>query len=154
MPPHRKGVYTVSVPSWKRSISKTEYIRLLFDLNIRIGEMVANSPKKYRANYGDFLVKSALEALKYAQIANSIFVSPSMTEADYNLRRGLLQQARGIVENISTVGYIFLEQTRKHDSAESEKIYRREEYLGTTCGELSKKIAAVMKSDRAVYTKK
>ena len=88
----------MSVPSWKRSISKTEYIRLLFELNIRIGEIVANSPKKYRANYGDFLVKSALEALKYAQIANSIFVSSSMTEADYNLRRGLLQQARGIVE--------------------------------------------------------
>ena len=144
----------MSVPSWKRSISKTEYIRSLFELNIRIGEIVANSPKKYRANYGDFLVKNALEALKYAQIANSIFVSPSMTEADYNLRRRLLQQARGIVENISTVGYIFLEQTRKHDSAESEKIYRREEYLGATCGEISKKISAVMKSDCAVYQKK
>lgn len=100
------------------------------------------------------LIKSALEALKYAQTANSIFVSPSMTEADYNLRRGLLQQVRGTVENISTVGYIFLEQIKKHDSEESEKIYRREEYLGTTCGEISKKIAAVIKNDRAVYKKK
>lgn len=144
----------MSVPSWKRSVSKTEFIRLLFDLNIRIGEMVANSPKKYRGSYGDMLIKSALEALKYAQTANSIFVSSSMTEADYNLRRGLLQQARGTVENISTAGYIFLEQIRKHDSEESEKIYRREEYLGRTCGEISKKIAAVMKSDRMVYKKK
>ena len=144
----------MSVPSWKRSVSKTEYIRLLFDLNIRIGEMVANSPKKYRGSYGDMLIKSALEALKYAQTANSIFVSSSMTEADYNLRRRLLQQARGTIENISTVGYIFLEQMRKHDSEESEKTYRREEYLGTTCGEISKKISAVMKSDRAVYRKK
>lgn len=144
----------MSVPSWKRSVSKTEYIRLLFDVNIRIGEIVSNSPKKYRGSYGDMLIKSALEALKYAQTANSIFVSPSMTEADYNLRRGLLQQVRGTVENISTVGYIFLEQIKKHDSEESEKIYRREEYLGTTCGEISKKIAAVIKNDRAVYKKK
>ncbi len=144
----------MSVPSWKRSISKTEYIRLLFDLNMRISEMVANSPKKYRGSYGDMLIKSALEALKYAQTANSIFVSPSMTEADYNLRRGLLQKARGTVENISTVGYIFLEQIRKHDGEESDKLYRREEYLGTTCGEISRKIAAVMKSDRVSYKKK
>lgn len=116
--------------------------------------MVANSPKKYRANYGDMLIKNALEALKYAQTANSIYVSPAMTETDYNLRRGLLQRARGIAENISTVGYIFLEQLRKHDHEEPQKLYRREEYLGTTCGEISKKIGAVMKSDRTIYRKK
>lgn len=147
-------MYSVSVPSWKRSVSKTEYIRLLFDLNVRIGEIVANSPKKYRANYGDMLIKSALEALKYAQMANGIYVSTSMPETDYHLRRELLQRARGTAENISTVGYIFLEQIRKHDAEESGKIYRREEYLGTICSEISKKISAVMKNDRTVYQRK
>ena len=144
----------MSVPAWRRSVSNTDYLRLLFELNIRIGEMVANSPKKYRANYGDMLIKNALEALKHAQTANGIYVSPAMTETDYNLRRGLLQKARGTAENISTVGYIFFEQLRKHDHEESQKIYQREEYLGTTCGEISKKIGAVMKSDRDIYRKK
>lgn len=144
----------MSVPAWRRSVSKTEYLKLLFDLNIRIGEMVANSPKKYRANYGDMLIKNALEALKYAQTANGIYVSPAMPETDYNLRRELLQKSKGAAENISTVGYIFMEQIRKHDHEESQKIYRREEYLGTVCGEISKKIGAVMKSDRAIYRKK
>lgn len=144
----------MSVPAWRRSVSKTEYLKLLFDLNIRIGEMVANSPKKYRANYGDMLIKNALEALKYAQTANGIYVSPAMPETDYNLRRELLQKARGTAENISTVGYIFLEQIRKHDHEESRKIYGWEEYLGATCGEISKKVSAVMKSDHAIYRKK
>lgn len=145
---------SVSVPAWRRSVSNTEYLKLLFDLNIRIGEMVANSPKKYRANYGDMLIKSALEALKHAQTANGIYVSPAMPESDYRLRRGMLQRAKGAAENISTVGYIFLEQLRHHDHEEASKIYRREEYLGTTCGEISKKISAVMKSDRAMFNSK
>lgn len=144
----------MSVPSWKRSVSNTEYIRLLYDLNIRIGEMVANGPKKYRMNYGDALIKSALQALQYAQTANGIYMGPSTQETDYLLRRKLLQQARGLTENISTVGYIFLEQMRKHDHMEAGKIYRREEYLGTVCSEIAKKIGAVMKSDSAVFERK
>lgn len=144
----------MSVPSWKRSVSKTEYIRLLYDLNIRIGEIVVNCPKKYRTSYGDALIKSALQALRYAQTANGIYMGASTTEADYLLRRKLLQQARGLAENISTVGYIFLEQVRKHDQMEAEKIYRREEYLGSACGEIAKKISTVMKSDSAVFKKK
>lgn len=48
----------MSVPSWKRSASKSEYIRLLYDLNVRIGQIVANKPKKYRGSYGDMLIKA------------------------------------------------------------------------------------------------
>lgn len=43
----------MSVPAWERDKSKTDFIRLLMELNIRIGKIVGNKPKKYKQNYGD-----------------------------------------------------------------------------------------------------
>lgn len=140
----------MSVPSWKRSASKSEYIRLLHDLNVRIGQIVANKPKKYRGSYGDMLIKSSLDALKHAQIANSIFMTASTKAADYDLRRQHLLLARGMVENIATVSQIFLEICRKADRESSAKIYKEEAYIGETCGILQKKISGVLKSDAAL----
>ena len=140
----------MSVPSWKRSESKSEYIRLLYDLNVRIGQIVANKPKKYRTSYGDMLVRSSLDALKHAQIANSIFMTASTGREDYLLRRQHLLLARGTVENIATIGQIFLEICRKADKESAAKIYREEACIGETCGTLQKKISGVLKSDAAL----
>lgn len=143
----------MSVPSWKRSASKSEYIRLLYDLNVRIGQIVANKPKKYRGSYGDMLIKSGLEALKYVQTANGIFMTASTSREDYLLRRQHLLLARGTVESITTVSQIFLEICRKADRESSAQIYREEAYIGETCGIIQKKISGVLKSDAALMKK-
>lgn len=36
----------MSVPTWKRSKSKVEFLNLLMELNINIGKITANKPKK------------------------------------------------------------------------------------------------------------
>jgi len=138
----------MSVPTWKRSASNTEYIRLLYDLSIMIAEMTANGPKKYRASFGDILIKNCLDALKYAQTANSIFMGKTTPPEDILLRRKLLQMSKGTVENISTVSYIYFEQQRKSGYLETEKAYRKEERVAEICNEIINKISAVMKSDK------
>ena len=138
----------MSVPTWKRSASNTEYIRLLYDLSIMIAEMTANGPKKYRASFGDILIKNCLDALKYAQTANSIFMGKTTPQEDILLRRKLLQMSKGTVENISTVSYIYFEQQRKSGYLEAEKAYRKEERVAEICNEIINKISAVMKSDK------
>lgn len=80
-----------------------------------------NKPKKYRSNYSDAAIKNCLDALKFAQMGNSIFMSKTTSEQDYLLRRKYLLSARGLIENIPTISYIFLEHVRKNDSESNEK---------------------------------
>ena len=46
----------MSVPAWERTLSKTQFLHELYKFNVRIGQIVTNKPKKYRANYGDMLI--------------------------------------------------------------------------------------------------
>ena len=68
-----------------------------------------NKPKKYRQNYGDAIIKSAIEALKFAQTANSVYVKHDMPRSDIALRRTMLIRAKGAVMNVSTISQIFLD---------------------------------------------
>lgn len=141
----------MSVPTWMRTTSKTKYLHRLYKLNIRIGEIVANHPKKYRANYGDSLITTALNALTHAQIGNGIFMHAAMTEADYQIRRKQLQGAKGYTEAIATIAYIYLELIAKTDGVKEEKILEQEEEIGLECAEISKMIKGVLDSDRRIY---
>ena len=141
----------MSVPTWLRSESKTRFLHRLYRLNIRIGEIVENHPKKYRANYGDNLINNALLALNHAQIGNGIFMHTAMPEGDYQLRRKHLREAKGYVDTIATVAYIFLELTAKADGVKREKILKQEEEIGRECGDISRMIKGVLDSDRRIY---
>lgn len=141
----------MSVPSWLRSESKTKFLHCLYKLNIRIGEIVANHPKKYRANYGDNLISNALLALNHAQMANSIFMNANTPADDFRLRRQHLREARGRVETVSTVAYIYLELISKTDGAPKNKLLKQEEEIGLACSEISKMLRAVLDSDRRIY---
>ena len=66
----------MSVPKWRQTVSKTQYLNLLYELNIKMGHIVNNASKKYKTNYGDVLIKDCVNALQYAQLANSIFMTP------------------------------------------------------------------------------
>lgn len=141
----------MSVPTWMRSESKTKFLYRLYKLNIRIGEIVANHPTKYRASYGDNLIKNALLALNHAQIGNSIYMHVATPECDYHLRRSHLREAKGYTEAIATVAYIYLELTAKTDGAKRDKILRQEEEIGLECEEIAKMIKGVLDSDRRIY---
>lgn len=157
----------MSVPSWLRSQSSVEYLWRLYKLNIRIGEICANKPKKYKTNYGDAVIKTALEALKNAQLANNIYMSKSTPEIMYLKRQQHLAAARGLMANLSTISYIFLEQVKKSDQGAScydpevrkkstvraEKIGKEEEEIGLACETISRMISGVIKSDTAIYKK-
>ena len=65
----------MSVPTWKRKPSSAEFIYQVYQLNIRLGEILANKPQKYKQNYTDHVVKTAMDALKHLQIADSIYLS-------------------------------------------------------------------------------
>ena len=102
-------------------------------------------------NYTDFIIKSGLEALKYAQMANGIYLSKSITEGAFNERELLLEKAKGITENIATTADIFLEHMRKTDGANAEKILKQEQYVGETTGKIVSLLDGVMKSDKKRY---
>lgn len=59
----------MSVVSWKRNESKVEYLYRTYELNLLIARIVASKSKKYKANYGDTLIKNGLDALKHLEIA-------------------------------------------------------------------------------------
>lgn len=141
----------MSVPTWMRSESKTKFLYRLYKLNIRIGEIVANHPTKYRANYGDNLITNALLALNHAQIGNSIYMHVATPESDYQLRRSHLREAKGYTEAIATVAYIYLELTAKTDGVKRDKILKQEEEIGLECEEIAKMIKGVLDSDRKIY---
>lgn len=134
----------MSVVSWKRDESKVEYLYRTYELNLLIARIVASKSKKYKANYGDTLIKNGLDALKHLEIANSIYVS---TKEDFILRRNHLLEARGIIDSLSTIAYIFLEITRTVDA--NGKADKQEEQIGELTRKCVGLITGVIKSDKA-----
>ena len=86
-------------------------------------------------------------------MGNSIFMQSKTSESDYLLRRKYFLTAKGLIENISTVSFIYLEFVRKTDSESNEKINSQESYIGSTCVDIHNKICGVIKSDTEIYKK-
>lgn len=143
----------MSVPRWKRTTSKTDFIRYLMDLNIRLGKIVGNKPKKYKQNYGDHLIKIGLSALEHAEIGNSIYMTADTQEADYLMRRKCFAAARGEINHLSTAAYIFMEICKNSNEVRADKILKEEEYIGSMCADISKSLSGVMRSDKKLMRK-
>lgn len=111
----------MSVPVWKRKLSSAQFLYEVYTLNFRLGEILANKPQKYKPNYADDIIKTALSCLKHLQIADSIYLSKYSSVQDYELRRENLLTARGEIEHIATASYIFLEIVKRHDHASEGK---------------------------------
>lgn len=143
----------MSVPAWKRGTSQTDFLRYLMELNIRLGKIVGNKPKKYKQNYGDHLIKTALSALKHAEVANSIYISSSISPEDFAIRRGNFETARGEVDHLATAAYIFLEICKESHETSIQKVMKEEEYIGSMCEDISKSLSGVLKSDKRRISK-
>jgi len=110
-----------------------------------------NTPQKYRLNYSDHIIQTGLKALQYAQIANDIYLTKYTTNEEFQRRESLLLESRGLIDNISTTAYIFLEQVRKSGAVKYEKILKQEEYIGEKTNTINGLITNVMKSDKKRY---
>lgn len=142
----------MSVPQNKRELSHIQFLYEIYKFNVRLGEICANSPKKYRANYADHIIKTALEALQLAQYGNSIYLSKSTTERAFEEREMSFKKAESLIDNISTTAQIFLDLTAK-DGVSKEKVIKRKGYIGTQANEIISLLQAVQKSDRERYKK-
>ena len=138
----------MSVPSWKRKESSTEYLWQIYQLNIAISEITANKPKKYKDTYHDMLIKTALKALTEANIANDIYVT---NEEEYMLRRNHLLEARGQIYNVALIGDMFLEICKKSPYCDVDKCTRQQERIGNHCSTCLKLINGVIKADKQRY---
>ncbi|MGN0362586.1 MAG: hypothetical protein ACI4ET_07075 [Bilifractor sp.] len=149
----------MSQPEWKRRLSGAEYIYQTYLLNVRLGEIMANKPQKYKQNYTDEIIKTALSALKHTQTADEIFLSRNSTAKEYEIRAANLIAARGEVSHVATASFIFLEIVRKHDYAsegkekEFQKLYDQEMEIGEKCEKCHKLISGLISSDREIYKK-
>ena len=143
----------MSVPIWKRKLSSAQFIYAVYTLNIRIGEIMANKPQKYKPNYADDIIKTALSCLEHLQIADSIYFTKYSSAEDYKLRRENLLIARGEVEHIATACFIFLEIVKKHDHASErkKKIADQELEIGDLAEKAYKLIGGVLDSDKEIY---
>lgn len=148
------------VPTWKRTLSGSEFVYQTYQLNKELGRILANKPKKYKQNYTDEIIRTALSAMKHLVIADGIYMSKYSLEKDYLLRRKCLQAARGEVADVAIACYVFLEIVRAHDyAAEGEhrediaKLYDQEMKIGEMCETCYKLIGGVMKSDTEIYSK-
>ena len=152
----------MSVPTWKRKLSSAEYLYQTYRMNIRLGEILMNKPQKYKTNYADAIIQTALSALKHSQIADSIFMSKYTKEEDYRMRRQNLLLARGEIQHVATACYIYLELVRKRDYASEAasgngrqyaKLYDQELEIGGMCEACHKLISGVIKADTEIYNK-
>lgn len=141
----------MSVPAWARGKSKSQYIFETYMLNIRIGQIVMSKPKKYRENYGDHVIRTALDALKFCQAANAIYMNEKTSEEDYRRRKSYLTNALAYIDHISTVADIFLGLNYNVDGAKQEQIDRQEEYIGSTCKTIHDLIRGVIDSDTRIF---
>lgn len=138
----------MSVPTWKRSQSQTEYLWQIYRFTIRISEITANKPKKYKTSYTDKIISLTCDAFVHARTANEIYVK---TKADYELRRMHLLEAKGLILSVCTLADIFLEICKKSPDCKYEKIVKEQETVGEFCSTITNLISGVIKSDAKRY---
>lgn len=138
----------MSVPSYKRSVAKAVFVHKIFQLNVRIGEIVNNSPKKYKQSYGDMLIQTALKAFGEALSANEIFTHSKVPIEERTKRIEHLSNARSLCNKVAAIFLIYAELMRKSDSLSNEKAYRWEEDIGTRCVEINTILSGMIKKEK------
>ena len=138
----------MSVPDYRKKLSSTEYTWQVYKLAVRIGEIIANKPKKYKGTYSDKMISLSLDALSAVTQANEIYVK---TGLDYEVRRTHLLKARGDLWSLLTISDIFLEHCKKTPKADKEKLTKNQNEIGEAVDKATKLINGVIESDSRRY---
>lgn len=138
----------MSVPTWKRDESPTEYLYQIYLFTIRISEICANKPKKYKTSYSDKIINLTCAAFTHARVANEIYVK---TKTDYEQRRKHLLEAKGMILSVCTLSDIFLELCKRSPDCRKEKIVKEQETIGKFCYTITNLVSGVLKADAKRY---
>jgi len=141
----------MSVPTWERTLSKTQYLYETYRLNVRIGQIVMNKPTKYRPTYGDKLINMGLDAMRYGQAANLIYMDKKTSENDYSLRRKYLQAMLANIDGLSTIADIFLALNYNTDGGSRETLEKNQQYIGSQTKFIHDLVKGVMDSDTKLF---
>ena len=153
----------MSVQTWKRVLSSAEYVFQTYLLNVRLGQILVNKPQKYKTNYTDKILGTAMDALENVLAADSIYLSRYSLEQDFLKRRAYLQDAKAQVRSVATLSFVFLETVRKQDYSINEyvndidwllgRMSSQEIEIGDMCEKCHKLISGLIKSDAELYRK-
>lgn len=141
----------MSVPSWERKLSKTNFLYKSYTLAVRIGQLVVKKPKKYRVNYGDSLIQNSLKAFNYLQRAQDIYLTKDLPMSEKMQRREYLIKARGITRNICTDAYIFYGLVKECDGMNYETLCKEVNEIGELVDDIVNLINGTLKSDKKYY---
>ncbi len=137
----------MSVPSWDRDLSKTEYIYAAYRLCVDVGHTVNQMPKKYRQDFGSEMIKDSLECLKYCRLANSIYLSDKTSTEDRERRRKFLIHARIMAYQVSSVADVYLTLCYESDGISKERVEKKQRLIGSNAVNAYNLITGVIKSD-------
>ncbi len=137
----------MGVPTWKRDLSKTEYIRAAHTLCVDVGRTVNQMPKKYRQDFGAVMIRDALDCLKFCRAANSIYLSAKTSEEDRARRRRFLQQARILAFQVSSVADVYLTLCQESDGITKDRIEKKQRLIGSDAVDAYNLISGVIRSD-------
>ena len=128
----------MSVKVADRGESKTEYIEAARVLAVKVGKVMGNAPHKYKASFGDHMIKTALDIYGHLQVAQSVYVVYSANaEQDYAQRRGHLKEAEGLINHISATARVYFGIVVDCDSYDKEKALRQQHSIGDMCSRLA-----------------
>lgn len=140
----------LSVPTYRRKLSNTEYLWQIYLLCARTGEIVANKPKKYKGTFSDRLVNLSLQTLELAIRANEIRVT---NKEEYLKRKSLLTESKQTLWSYIIIFDLFLEACIKSPNTSQSKIIKEQIELGERVSSILKMIDGVLKSDKERYVK-
>lgn len=142
----------VAVNEWMQRTSQTEYVWAIFQINIRLAQMICNSPSKYINNYGDDVKNNCAKALSCAQIAQEIYIRDNKINDDrFNNRQKYLRNAIGYLKATMTSGYIFFELQKNSNSISLEDALTKEGELAIVINSAIGFLNKIINSDKSYY---
>lgn len=142
----------VAVNEWMQKTSKTEYVWAIYQINIRLAQMITSTPNKYTNSYGDEIKKNAIKALSNAQLAQEIYIRDGQKNMEkFNARQGYLRASIGYLKATMTSSYIFFELVKNTNQMSISEALEKEGELALVTDRAIDFINKIIRSDKDYY---
>lgn len=135
----------MSVPTWERETSKTEYIKQLGEYCRTAKTIVYKKPAKYREVFGDRFLNCTITAYLSACDANSTYIGPNADIANFDARIKSLEAAIRYVNYSEYIADLFLGTCEEVDH---NKISKEQAKIGTYCFNIRNLLHATLKDTK------
>lgn len=137
----------MSVNTWERELSNTQYLYATYKLNERLSNVIKNTSKKYKSSYADFVIKAGLTTFETLFNANKIMINEYTPDADFKERKRLLRLGISQLNITAATMNIFLKHVREVDGVNQVKIDKLLEDISLDVSAIESMIYNVIKSD-------